>query len=301
MKKNLIKATFSLFLVLIALFAFLPISGINKGKPDLWMQGLDDNRAVTSLSIPGTHDAGATHSIFDVAGKCQDISIAEQLAIGVRFFDLRLKMVNNKFVIVHSFVDQRLTFESVLKDIASFISQNSSEFLILSIKKEADSVNSTLDFEELLLEYYNQYEGLINLSTALPNTVGEARGKIHLISRYYSSTVGVPAYYGWVDDDSFLMGDIYVQDNYCVLDAEDKINSINEAFNYALNNSDKLVINFTSCYYDSGFPPTYAGTAGRDINPWLLESLQGGSGRVGIIVADFITADLAKAIYGRNF
>jgi 1-phosphatidylinositol phosphodiesterase len=300
MNKNLIKGIFSLFLVLVSLFAFLPISGINKNKPDLWMQRLDDDRAVTSLSIPGTHDSGATHSIFDVAGKCQDISISEQLAIGVRFFDLRLKMTDNKFVIVHSFVDQRLTFESVLKDMAGFISSNSSEFLIISIKQEADSVNSTLDFEELLLEYFKEYEELINLSTALPETVGEARGKIHILSRF-SSTIGVSAYYGWIDDDSFLMDDIYVQDNYCVSGSDDKISSINDAFDYALNNEDKLVLNFTSCYYDSGFPPTYAGTAGRDINPWLLERLQGGSGKVGIIVADFITAELSKAIYGRNF
>lgn len=300
MNKNLIKGLFSLILVIVAFFALMPISGINKNKPDLWMTRLDDSRAVTSLSIPGTHDSGATHSIFDVAGKCQDISISEQLAIGVRFFDLRLKMVNNKFVIVHSFVDQRLTFERVLKDMAEFVANNQSEFLIVSIKKEADSVNSTLEFEELLLEYFNQYKSVINLSTELPETVGEARGKIHLLSRY-SSTIGVPAHYGWIDDDSFLMENIYVQDNYCVSGAEDKMQSINEGFDYALNNNDKLVLNFTSCYYDSGFPPTYAGTAGRDINPWLLECLKSGNGKVGIIVADFITEELAKAIYGRNF
>jgi 1-phosphatidylinositol phosphodiesterase len=183
---------------------------------------------------------------------------------------------------------------------AEFVANNQSEFLIVSIKKEADSVNSTLEFEELLLEYFNQYKSVINLSTELPETVGEARGKIHLLSRY-SSTIGVPAHYGWIDDDSFLMENIYVQDNYCVSGAEDKMQSINEGFDYALNNNDKLVLNFTSCYYDSGFPPTYAGTAGRDINPWLLECLKSGNGKVGIIVADFITEELAKAIYGRNF
>jgi hypothetical protein len=97
------------------------------------------------------------------------------------------------------------------------------------------------------------------------------------------------------------MGDIYVQDNYCVSGAEDKMQSVKDAFAYALENNDKFVLNFTSCYYDSGFPPTYAGTAGRDINPWLIECLQGGKGQVGVIVADFITEELAKAIYGRNF
>ena len=35
---------------------------------------------------------------------------------------------------------------------------------------------------------------------------------------------------------------------------------------YSKENNDKLVLNFTSCYLDYGFPPTYAGTSARLIN-----------------------------------
>ncbi len=300
MKKYLIKSFIALFLVLASVFAFSPINGINTNKPDLWMARLNDGVKVTQLSIPGTHDSGATHSIFDVAGKCQDISIKEQLAIGVRFLDLRLQMNNNEFDIVHSFVKQNLTFKGVLKDITNFIKQNPSEFLIISIKKEEESVNSTFDFEELLLQDFKPYSDLICLDGALPNTLGEARGKIYILSRY-NSTVGIPAYSGWKDDDSCTIGNIYVQDNYSVPNFADKKQSITTAFEFASNNADFLTLNFTSCYLDSGFPPTYAGEIAKAVNPWLLESLKQGKGNVGIIVADFITGDLAKAIYGRNF
>lgn len=300
MKKYLIKGLIVLFLVLASLFAFLPINGINAKKPDLWMARLNDSAKITQLSIPGTHDSGATHSIFDVAGKCQDVSIKEQLAIGVRFLDLRLQMNNNQFDIVHSFVKQNLAFKGVLKDITSFIKQNPSEFIIISIKKEEESVNSSLGFEELLLQELLPYSDLICLDGALPNTLGEARGKIYILSRY-SATVGIPAYSGWKDDGSCVIGNIYVQDNYSVPNAEDKKKSITEAFEFSSNNTDFLTLNFTSCYLDSGFPPTYAGGIAKDINPWLLESLKQGSGSVGVIVADFMTQDLAKAIYGRNF
>ena len=73
--------------LLLSLFAMIPINrSYNKKEP--WMSKVNDNVRLVDLSIPGTHDSGATHSIADVAGKCQDSSIEEQLKMGVRFFDL---------------------------------------------------------------------------------------------------------------------------------------------------------------------------------------------------------------------
>ena len=95
--------------IVISIFAMVPI---NKNyKVDPWMKNVNDDRLITTMSIPGTHDSGATHSIFDVAGKCQDLNIKTQLKIGVRFFDIRLQQVNDKFNVVHSFVDQKTKFE----------------------------------------------------------------------------------------------------------------------------------------------------------------------------------------------
>ena len=122
-------------ILIISIFSMLEIN--RKYDDNCWMAQVDDNKKITELSIPGTHDSGALHSIFDVSGKCQDLSIKSQLQIGVRFFDIRLQLVNDKFNIVHSFVDQKLYFKDVLYDMAKFIKENNSEFLIVSIKKEA--------------------------------------------------------------------------------------------------------------------------------------------------------------------
>ena len=127
-----------------------------------WMSKVNDDVNIIDLSIPGTHDSGALHSIADVAGKCQDMSISSQLKIGVRFFDLRLQLVNNEFKIVHSFVDQDLKFQTVVEDLYSFIKKYDSEFLIISIKEESSSVNSTLSFEAALIK---------ELKIFLPKTV----------------------------------------------------------------------------------------------------------------------------------
>ena len=76
---------------------------------------------------------------------------------------------------------------------------------------------------------------------------------------------------------------------------EDILNTLN----YSKNNTDKLVLNFTSCYLDNEFPPTYAGKAARLINPWLIKQIDNND-KLGIIVADFITLELAQSIYMRN-
>ena len=67
-----------------------------------WMENLDDNRLVTDLSLPGTHDAATAegwygpsnvdmggYTLGDMVARAQDLTIAEQWAVGVRVFDIR--------------------------------------------------------------------------------------------------------------------------------------------------------------------------------------------------------------------
>lgn len=51
------------------------------------MRNVPDNRSVSHMTIPGTHDACAISSLKFTG--CQDISIADQLKLGIRYFDIR--------------------------------------------------------------------------------------------------------------------------------------------------------------------------------------------------------------------
>ena len=290
-------------ILLIFAIAFFSVANIGSPKTNKgvrWMSALEDDRAINELSIPGTHDSGATHSIADVAGKCQSMSIEDQLYIGVRFFDIRLQLVGDDFNIVHSFVDQGLNFDTALSAMVDFVTENPSEFLIVSLKKDADSKNPKGDFAAVLEDALREYSE-ISTSTTLPKTVGEARGKIYIISRYDGSTMGIPAYHGWEDSASFTLGELYVQDNYKVTSAEEKIADIESTMAIADTCQNGLVLNFTSCYLTSGFPPTYAATPAKAINPWLLERLSLEARPQGVLVCDFMTSDLVKAIWEVNF
>ena len=284
--------------LIVSIFAFVPIGRNHDDLSSNWMSKVDDNTKIVNLSLPGSHDSGATHSIADVAGKCQDSSIYEQLKMGVRFFDLRLQLVNDEFKIVHSFVDQKLLFKDVISDLYNFIKENPSEFLLVSIKKEESSINSTLDFKDAIDLEINKYLDVIQKENKLPSLLKEARGKIYILSRF-NGEIGIPAYYGWNDDCSFKMDDIYIQDNYNIQSIDEKKIDILNTIDYA-NNNDDLVINFTSCYLDPGFPPLYAGTTSLAINPWLIKQISSNNDELGIIVADFVSENLTKAIYMRN-
>lgn len=302
MKKTIIKrAAFILISVVLSMLAVIPMQSAEADRSD-WMAALDDSAALNSITLPGTHDSGALHSIAEISGKCQSLAIREQLEIGVRFLDIRLQLVDNELKVVHSFVDQLTDFEDVLLDMVGFIRDNKSEFLIVSIKEDADPKRSDKAFAEVLESMLLSYD-VVSTAQELPLAVGEARGGIHVVSRYKGASIGLPYYNGWEDDAAFALGNIYVQDNYRVADAKEKIADIKSTYSIALEKEYALVLNYTSCYLETCFPPIYAGLPAHEINRDTLLALSGeyAKGPLGVLVCDFMTSELADVIIGRNF
>ncbi len=292
-----------------SLFAMLPLtatSATSKGAD--WMKNVDGSTPLTALSLPGSHDAGAFYSIGDVAGKCQDLSIKEQLEAGARFFDMRLQQRSNVLNVVHGIVDQKLSWSEVLSSFSSFLEKHESEALIVSVKKEADDTNSSTTFEEALKTSLSPYASIWDTSGSLPNRLDALRGKIFLISRYDDSMIGLPAYDGWLDPESDESGNsfditssnLHVQDHYKVGDISVKQKEFSKCVEYSQKNKDVITLNFASCYFTSGFPPTYAGTTAKIMNPWLIENYKN-QRNLGIFICDFVTSSLCEAIYARNY
>ena len=45
-------------ITILTIFAFMTINKVNN---NVWMKDVDDNKLIYDMSIPGTHDSGATH------------------------------------------------------------------------------------------------------------------------------------------------------------------------------------------------------------------------------------------------
>ena len=256
-----------------------------------WMsEKLNDNDYIKDVNIPGTHDTISLRSIGDLAGKCQTLDLYDQLNIGVRFLDIRLQNVNDELKGIHGFIDQKISFASIVYTVESFLKENNREFIIMSIKEEEKAKGGSKSFDALLKEYLKS--DYWRLDTSVPEKVGEVRGKIVVMSRYSGSTIGIPAYEGWNDNSTFnLPNNIHVQDNYKLKTTEEKKNAIKTCL--ADTGDYALKINFLSGYLDGGFPPSYAPSVANDINPWITGELKGVAKR-GIVLYDFVTSSLMK-------
>lgn len=292
-KSIIISSVIAVALISTSVVGFVVKQKSGSEKYANWMSQLDDNVSIRNINMPGSHDTMALYSIADLAGQCQSLSLHDQLNLGVRFLDIRLKEDHDKLKAVHGFINQKVSFETITKTIEEFIEKNPSEFIIMSVKEEADPSNSEISFENSLKSYLNK--DIYLKDTELPNKLGDVRGKVMLLSRYEGSTIGVPAYDGWKDSVSFtLPNDIYVQDTYQITSAEQKQDEIVKCFNEA---GHALKINFLSAYRTDTFPPSYAVSAAEDINPWINEEINKYSDR-NIVLYDFVTEENMDYFFG---
>lgn len=300
------------FAVLSALFAFSDFTTMAKGsvKSYEWMKNIDGETYLSQISLPGTHDSGAKYSIGDLAGKCQDVNIATQLSYGARFLDIRLKYNGpSDFSIIHGIVDERLAFKTVYDECEGFLDANPSETIIMSVKNE-DGGNKDI-FAKEFEEYITSNEDIIYTGSNIPK-LDDVRGKIVIFARYKDNNIGVNLDSGWQNPDSpddkntfdIVRGEetYHIQDHYSLSSTEAKWQEAAECLSYANNNTDKNIfcINFMSGVLDGSFPPSYSVPVAKYVNKQFLKEYQNYTS-MGTVLFDFITEDLAKAVYERNF
>ncbi|MGJ1269768.1 phosphatidylinositol-specific phospholipase C [Sphingobacterium spiritivorum] len=274
-----------------------------------WMSFIQGERKLSSLSIPGTHDAGARYEPVSGTAKTQNLTIAEQLNAGVRFLDVRCRFVDDNFAIHHGPVYQHLNFDDVLQSCKSFLQAHPSETIVMSVKEEHTPSGNSMTFEERFIKYTDTYSGLFSLDADIPS-LQQARGKIVLLRRFSSSqALGIQAYNGWSDNTSFTIQNqesiLQVQDAYQVSSNTDKWNAIHTLLNTSKNAdmaSGTLFLNFSSGYQKKLWVIPNIPSVSNEINPKLLNYFnQQTTGHFGVIITDFIHADLAKSIFNTNF
>lgn len=290
-----------------------PTDGATDGSADggvtgsNWMGALGDSLSLAALSIPGTHDTGATHETSPGTLKTQNLSVPDQLAAGVRYFDIRVENLANKFEIFHTTLDQQLSFDTVLQDISTFFAANPGETLIMCLKQEQPASNSTNTFEQTFQSYVAQNASRWYLSASVP-TLGQVRGKIVLLRRFSVTTLptGIDATV-WADNTTFSITDadanLRIQDYYEIPDDGSKWTSITGLFTEALSGSGTtLYLNNTSAYFPlDGGVENIPGVSDV-INPKLVTYFTGAAqGRYGIVAMDFADTTKSALVFATNF
>lgn len=278
--------------------------------PDLgWMGPLADDALLSQLTIPGTHESGALYEPIQYSAKCQSLTIADQLAAGVRYFDIRCRHVDDAFAIFHGPIDEQQTFDDVLAAMTDFLAANPSETIMISVKQESDPVNTTRSFEATFASYVARDPAVWLLADAVP-TLGAARGKLVLVRRFGVSDPAVALPLGldasqWADNTTFSLTTpggamLRVQDAYKVADktAAAKWAAITALFDEAATDPPAtLRLDYTSGYVSHSGVPNNQEVADA-INPQLdaLFVDPATPNTLGTIAMDHVTASRVQKV-----
>jgi len=277
-----------------------------------WMSGLPGQLRLNELMLCGSHDTCTEGIASGSYSRTQDQTLAEQLAMGVRFLDLRVGSDAN---IYHSSDPVGMSLTQAFTTISQFLQQpaSSRETLVVSIKQEGDSQGG-------FSAKVDQWVRNSGLNWYLENEIPEldaVRGKLVLVRRYSVPHVAMPqgtqrahgidlSMWGPVhNNDSFehRLGEvtISVQDEYSRSEARTKEGDVRGLLaNMARLETKNWYLNFTSAA--KGMEPyTIAWGAGSGgVNAWLEEFLPGAAHLHGVFMVDFVRPPLARAIVSCN-
>ncbi|MCF0117245.1 MAG: phosphatidylinositol-specific phospholipase C domain-containing protein [Bacilli bacterium] len=147
----------SIFTIIICFCGIVILNGsAPKGKANednsSWMKYIDNETYINNIALPGSHDAGTSGMVW--LGETQNLTIKDQLKIGVRYFDIRVnKKSEDNYVIYHSVINGS-SFKPIIEDIKNFITANPTETLLLDFQHfENDSQSGVLSFiDDYLLD-----------------------------------------------------------------------------------------------------------------------------------------------------
>lgn len=265
-----------------------------------WMKCLQDTLPLCKISIPGTHDSGATRGGSML--KTQTVDIPGQLRQGIRAFDIRLKKKDGKLGIFHSLAFQKIYWEDdVLPAFISFLKEHPSETLIVSLKKEGGDIQDYTALLEASLSAPAHQDYFV--TDFLPElTLKDCRGKILFLHRDHAmANYPGAACIGWADNSTSLLtlrnkdgkeGFAWLQDEYQYKSDKDAAKKIKAC----IDNFDKISaepadsrqwgISFASA---TGLPLGTPLVFADKINDPMADYLKKGNKRhCGIVFIDFI-------------
>ena len=190
-----------------------------------WLSMVRDDAQVCKLSIPGTHDTmtgmgfyqPVLKYVFNMTAISQVSTLEEQMACGMRFFDIRPVVSIDTLAtdpkekqilrLAHGISELDVTFEEAIDQLQRYLKAHPSEFFIAKLQADngMESQNNwTLLLDKVLSK--PEYEDLFVRDWRPDITVGEMRGKILWLSRYdlrpLNALFHFPVVYcDWPDED----------------------------------------------------------------------------------------------------
>ncbi len=121
------------------------VSSSAKNNNNDWMSKLDANKKLIDVVMPGTHNSASSTiskwTLFSGVGRCQNLTVHQQLNQGARYLDLRVCGHQDDIMTCHGVV-RGGKLPDFVGEVDTFLSYNPNEFVIVEIKDEAPMTSS---------------------------------------------------------------------------------------------------------------------------------------------------------------
>lgn len=205
-----------------------------KERNSRWMGMCDDDKPMSWICIPGTHDAGTStipESQIYWTAHTQNFPVIEQTRDGIRCFDIRLK---EDMHFGHTFKCLE-TFDETLEEWDHFLCENPSECIIAMIgSDEGGKWSETMkeNYRNLINKYAHRFVDEFDGATRL----GDVRGKILIIRRQEACPFGKLLQFE--DNAVFEDNNFHVADEYKQFKTRRKLASVNKHIRAAFEEQD---------------------------------------------------------------
>lgn len=284
-----------------------------------WMASVPDHVNLSSLSIPGSHDTMTYGMPDNIWLQCQNSNLSTQLRAGLRYFDMRGRLVNDTIGIYHSIAYTGYTLTDVARDVFGFLEENPSETVVMRLKEEGKPVGDARDANRTFEDVFNDFRFTKDTAAGFEKhlfqpgppsaqadflpTLGAARGKVVLLQEFPSED----GPYGLLWDSPLME----LEDLWVVPSADhlgEKWAAIEKALDLAREApDDNSALHVSHLSASVGVLPIEAAAGPRtrreirgmnDRTGAWLEA--GGRGRTGVVIVDFPGQRLVDAVIARN-
>ncbi|MGJ8723730.1 MAG: phosphatidylinositol-specific phospholipase C [Roseibacillus sp.] len=265
-----------------------------------WLKEVSSKTPLVELRLPGTHNSAALFEPLLGTARCQSLTVRQQLDAGVRFLDIRCRHEEDGFLLYHGLIPQKQTFAELQETLISFLKENPSEFVLVSIQETSKPSQNSRSFEETARTYFSHRRSLWHLGSKLPD-LGQVRGQAVLIRRFPArKLLGIDGT-NWGHRGVHRSKRLLIQDRFQLSSGEEKWNLIAELWQDSLKHPNHLSLNFTSGYTKGklGIPNITA--ISNRVNQRLLLHLSNTQMPPGILIMDFASLDLVSAVFSQNF
>lgn len=252
--------------------------------PD-WMAGLPGALPLSCLSIPGTHDS---LSLFGGRRlRCQSWGLEAQLSAGIRFLDVRCKLVRGELQVYHLCTFQRASLRSVLRRTLRFLRAHPGEAVLMRIKEELPIFSQPGFAAQLRRCLLEEGQGHVWCQEEVP-TLDQVRGKIVVLEALAQEVLGIP------------YEQLSISDAWNVLSLERKWARAQRHLERVAG-GDTTTMHLTFCSGNGLF--TCPEEVARFVNPRCYQHLQHRRGQPvcwGVVIMDFPGAGLIRLIVESN-